>query len=496
MADSLYDALVGCYDAGVSLKQDGVDLHLFADGSDRPVLMARVDGAYLASTDQDLLRSSVRLALGSTEASHGSRRVGRLAAGPMSRGTGMTLDLAALADALDGLRGFLPQEAPFTLVADRFLASLRVVNGVAVSARIDEAGLVFETLVTIDEKVAEASGETALADLLTCSGCDVGQPTLIPSGAAGVWAGTFSPALLVDWLDTWLLDLRELGAGDLDVRGLFAEHLGVDLDAALLDWFGSGWHMAQLEVYDTDARSWINSPATVSTVPVTDEAAARLGLAQWQDVIRGFTGLTERLLADSDFGDELGGEFDYGAGAALADLDMLSVRPAVYRGVNYERWRLGPVSDSALAVFGGHLVVATPASAIEDVIDVYLGAPNITGDPRFGRLLASQPAAASGYEIVDVPRYLLGLAEVADLASAPMATGLQLAVVAGLQPGEVGDRSQYDPADVPSFDDLLSVTDLGTQILHALASRTGTAVGTTEIIGGVIWTTWRLPLRQ
>src|SRR5690606_17201989 len=117
------------------------------------------------------------------------------------------------------------------------------------------------------------------------SGCDVGEPTLIPAGAAGVWAGTFSPALLVDWLDTWLVDMRELGVGDHDVRDLFTQYLDFDLDAALLDWLGSGWHTAQLEVYDTDARSWINSPATVSILPVTDEGAARQGVAHWQGLV-------------------------------------------------------------------------------------------------------------------------------------------------------------------------------------------------------------------
>lgn len=493
LADGLYDALVSCYDAGVSLKQDGVDLHLFADGSDQPLLVARVDGAFLASTDQDLLRSSVRLALGSTEPSHISHRVGSLAAGPMSRGFGMTVDLAALADALDGLRGFLPQEAPYTSVIDRVLASLRVVNGVAVSARVDDAGLVFESLVSVDEEAADVTGETALLELLTCAGCDTGGLELIPTGAAGVWAGTFSPTQFVAWLDTWLADLQELGVGDLDTRSLVSEYLGVDLDEVLLDWVGTGWHTAQLDVYDTDVRSWLNSPATVMLVPVTDEAAARRGVAQWQGLVRGFTGLGESLFADYA---DLPSEYSDEAQAALASIDMLSVRPGTYRGVSYERWRYGPVSDSAVAVIGGYLVVAMPASTIEDVIDVYLGAPGIAADPRLGPLLAGQPAGAGAYTVVDVPRYLNGFAAIADLASAPLATGLQVAVAAALQRDAESAGVAIDPADVPTFDELLSLTDLGTKALTALAARTGTAVGTTESVGGVIWTTWRLPLKQ
>ncbi|HLU82919.1 MAG TPA: hypothetical protein VKZ43_05910, partial [Trueperaceae bacterium] len=391
----------------------------------------------------------------------------------------------------DGLRGFLPQEAPFVVVADRVLASLRVVNGLAVSARIDEAGLAIESLVTVDEAVALETGETALLDLLTCNGCNTGKPSLIPVGAASVWAGTFSPAHLVAWLDTWLLDLRELGAGDLDIRGLVSEHLGVDLDAVLLDWYGTGWHTAQLDVYDTDMRSWLNSPATITIIPVTDEAAARRGVDQWQQVVRSFTGLSEALMSDAGVASEFGDD----GGAALANLDMLSVRASSYRGVPYERWRLGPLSDAAVAVFGGHLVVATPYAAVERAIDVYLGAPSLTSDPRFGPLLADQPAGATAYEITDVPRYLRGFAEMTDLASAPVATGLQVAVAAALESGDVAEREPVAQDDIPTFDEMLGLTDLGTQVLHALAARTGTAVGTTESVGGVIWSTWRLPLR-
>ena len=492
-ADSVYDALVGCYDAGVSLKQDDVELHLFADGSDQPVLVARVDGTFMASTDQDLLRASVRLAAGSAEPSHISHRVGSLAAGPMGRGVGMTLDLAALADALEGLRGFVPLEEPFVVIVDRVLASMRVVNGVAVSARIDEAGLAIESLLTLDEAAAQDTGETALFDLLTCAGCTSGGPAMIPAGAASVWAGTFSGTQLVAWLDSWLADLSALGVGDLSVTGLVSEYLGSDLEETLLAWIGTGWHTAQLDVYDTDMRSWLNSPATVGTMPVSDEAAARRAIAQWPGVVRTLTGLGADVM--TDFGG-MPPDLEDEAGAALANLDMLSVQPGSYRGVPYERWRFGPLTDSALAVFGGHLVWATPYTAIERAIDVYLGAPSVTSDQRLGPIIAGQPSGATAYQVIDVPRYLRGFAEVTDLASAPFATGLQVAMAAGLERDDEAGRESVAPEDIPSFDELLNLTDLGTEVLRALAARTGIAVGTTEHVGGVIWTTWRLPLRQ
>ena len=492
-ADGIYDALVGCYDAGVSLKQDGVDLHLFGDGSDQPLLVSRVGGAFMLSTDQDLLRTSVRLALGASEPSHTSHRIGSLAAGPMSRGAGMTLDLAALADALDGLRGFVQDEA-YTTVADRFIATLRVINGVAVSVRFDDAGLAIESLVTVDESVAHDLGETALLDLLSCTGCSTPRPALVPTGAASVWAGTFSSAHLVTWIDSWLHDLVQLGAGDLDVRGLVSQYLGVDLDAALLDWIGNGWLNAQLDVYDTDVRGWLNGPTSVTVVPVSSEAAARDGLLLWQDLIRNVSSLSERMMDATAFGIELGEELPAEAGDALAALDMLSVRPVTYRGVTYERWRMGPVSDAGVLIANNQLVITTPSTAAEAVIDVYLGGQSITSDPRFGPLLASQPAGATSYEIVDVPRYLLGFADLADLASAPLASLLQVGLIAALESGEI-DQAGLPSGALPSFDELLSLTDLGTQTLESLAARAGTAVGTTEHIGGAIWTTWRLPLR-
>ena len=492
-ADGIYDALVGCYDAGVSLKQDGVDLHLFGDGGDQPLLASRVGGAFMLSTDQDLVRASVRLALGASEPSHTSHRIGSLAAGPMSRGAGMTLDLAALADALDGLRGFVQDDA-YAVAADRFIATLRVINGVAISARFDDAGLAIESLVTVDEGVAHDLGETALLDLLSCTGCATPGTALIPTGAASVWAGTFSPAHLVTWIDSWLHDLEPLGAGDLDVRGLVSEYLGADLDAALLDWLGTGWLNAQLEVYDTDIRSWVSGPASVTVVPVWNEAAARDGLVLWQDLIRNVSSLSERMMDAAAFGIELGEELPAEAGDALAALDMLSVRPVTYRGVTYERWRMGPLSDAGVLVVSDQLVITTPSTVAEAVIDVYLGGQSITSDPRFGPLLASQPAGATSYEVVDVPRYLRGFAELADLASAPIASLLQVGLVAALESGEI-DQAELQAGSLPSFDELLSLTDLGTQVFEALAARAGTAVGTTEHIGGAIWTTWRLPLR-
>lgn len=46
-----------------------------------------------------------------------------------------------------------------------------------------------------------------------------------------------------------------------------------------------------------------------------------------------------------------------------------------------------------------------------------------------------------------------------------------------------------------TYDDLLGLVDLFTEALELVADRTGVAVGTTEVVDGAAWTTWRLPLR-
>ncbi|HET8986463.1 MAG TPA: hypothetical protein VFN03_11960, partial [Trueperaceae bacterium] len=39
-ADRVYDALTNCFDSGVSLKQDDVELHVIGDGGDQPIIIS------------------------------------------------------------------------------------------------------------------------------------------------------------------------------------------------------------------------------------------------------------------------------------------------------------------------------------------------------------------------------------------------------------------------------------------------------------------------
>lgn len=504
----LFEAVTRCYDSGVAMSEGDTPLYVLADGSDFPMVVAQVDDTLLGASNPEVVRAMVRLAAGANEPSMLDTRLGRLAGTMSGRGLAMTLDLAGLADVLGNLVPMLGNDSEQTKLLERVLATMRVVNGVAVSGSFDEAGLVIDSVVSIDRQAGEASGEQALLDLLSCAACEPGEPALIPGGPASLGRTSFSVQATVAWLDSWLADVGPLFGEQLSVAGLVDQYLGVDAGDLALDWLGSTWHTAQLDVYDTDAAAWLQGPGTITTVPVSSEDAARDGLALWGAALENGSSLFAELLDDAAFDEDL-------------DLaSTVSVRPVSYRGITYDRVRTPFSGDYGVAVFGGQLVTTRPAATMEAVIDVHLGGVSVVDDPVFGRLIASQPGAPAGYEIVDLPRYLGGLASITDLAAGPIASTMLIAVQAAVmdsregsamgddagdddgdasasddEPDDDQGKAGIDPAAVPTFDELIGLADLVTQALELLAERTGIAILSTETIDGVIWSTLRVPLR-
>jgi hypothetical protein len=410
-AAALQDTLIDCFGSDLFLSEGDVRLHVLGDGGDFPLVVARSSGLFVAGSEPEVVRAALRIAAGSSEPRFVDTPLGRAAAPLMGDGMAMAVDTAALATVLEAFVGLVPaQEAEPAI--DRLLATLRTAGGFAARMTLDADGIRFDSVTTPDA----SGGDATLLRLLACEVCRPAAPQLVPTGVVSLQGHVLSLTDLVAFLDGFLADLGASGAERRDVRSTFRELAGVDLDAALLDWIGTSWHVAQLAPFDTDLRSWIMGPATLTVVPVLSEEAARAGIALWRDALErlpsGALVLADAFVPAADDGEGVDG--------------FLSVRSLSFRGIDYERWRIGPSVDVAVAVVGGHLVIASPAVAMRAAIDVAHGAPDVAADPLLGPALRALPANATGYTVVDVPRVLGGLAAVSDALAAPLASAVAL----------------------------------------------------------------------
>ncbi|HEX7002021.1 MAG TPA: hypothetical protein VF164_10055, partial [Trueperaceae bacterium] len=216
------------------------------------------------------------------------------------------------------------------------------------------------------------------------------------------------------------------------------------------------------------------------TVPVSSEAAARAGAALWPALLTRLGDLTEDMSSGTDL-----------EGAFRLD-QAVSVRDGAYRGVAYTRFRTGPSVDVGVGVFGGHLVIGSPVGALHEAIDVFQGDAAAAGPAwRTYEGLSLGPAAAQAYDVTYAPDFLRGIAQVSDLAAGSVASVLWF----GLQGAAMSMGSDADLDALPSYDELIGAADAVTTALRTLADRTGPAVGTSELVNGARWSTWRLPLR-
>lgn len=474
LADRIASAASDCLDGSLLGTQNGARLLLLADGTDMPLILTSSEGYLVVSTDPELVRGALRRLHGADDRGLDSTRIGALSGSMTARGFGMTLNLAAAADSLEMFAAMAPVGGD---LVERLVTTLRVLGGFAWHASVDAGGVVMGSVEAFDARLAAEEGEDELLALFSCEGCDLGAPDLLPRDAVGLSGGVFSLTALVDWLDSWLDDAREAGLVDADVRGLVAMAFGVDLDEALLGWLGDSWHTAWLDVLATDVRPWLQGTPSVTVVPVTSEEEARRGVQ-----------LLMGALGDlAPFGDALADLLDAPVEARFDGL--VAVRERSYRGVDYLRLRSGAFFDLGVAVMGGHLVLASPASSLHGVVDAYVGSYRQAGPAwRTYESLALEGTDVDGYSIVDVAAYLRGVAEITDLLAGPLATIGWLGAVG------TGDEA-VSPEALPTYDELIALVDVATEALELLASRTGVAIGTTELSGGARFSTWRLPLR-
>ena len=478
---------ITCFDGRRFGMEGSSPIYLFADGSEVPLLVAEVGGALVASSDPDLLRGTIRRANGSGEAALSDTRIASYSNQLEPAGIKVTLNLAAVADALAALRGAVPPEA--TQLFDRLSTTLRVVNGVAWAVSMDADAVVVNSVSAWDAELAESSGEQALLAMLSCAECEL-PTTSFPVHTVAVEAGAFPLNALVDWVDTWLEDLAESdvlgGDEDFSVRGAFAEATGVDLGTALLDWLGGSFQSYTTGVYDTDLANWLMGLPTVTTVRVSSEEAAWRGVNAWLEIAENVSDMASRMMDSNEPANTFGG-FEH----------AVYVQELEYQGIDYLRVRAAPNLDVGVAVVNDHLVVASPVGALFQAIDGgRLGLPIIDRAARITDIAGIVNAAGAngklvGYSVIATPAFLQGLGRVAELASSGIATGLWLGGIGAAE--ELPAGSGVVP---PSYSDALVLTDLLVEALELMTSKFGVASGTAVIENDARWTTWRLPLNR
>lgn len=425
-AGALQDALVGCF-GGPSFDQDGVALHVLGDGGDLPLIVARVGDLFLAGTDPNLVRGAIRRANGADEPSLADGPLGAARAHLAPGGLDVAFDADALAAVLEGLSGSLPPEANPVVV--RAVAALRTLGAGATRAAWDDQGLRFEQVLVVPDDAPDP----ALARLLTAAP-RAGRPLWLPAEASAVASNHLPLRAWVDYVDGWLADLEPVTGVRADVRGLAADYLDLDLDAALLGWVGETVHTVTLEPLGTDLRGWVYGPATAMLVPVADEAAARAGIELLgPGLLRTFASLAQ-LDAGSPM-DPFGADPfapDPSGLDALFGTESVAVDTITIAGVDADRIRMGPTLDLAVAIVDGHLILATPPSALEALLAARAGGSDLlsgTAGAPWRAAYAAVPDAARDVSISDVAATLAGLAELGELASQPLASAIQTALV-------------------------------------------------------------------
>lgn len=486
----LLSGVVSCFDGRHYASEGNSNIYLFSDGSELPLLVAESGGALVAASDPDLLRGAIRRATGSGEASFADTRIGGFVSAVQPAGITMTVNLAAVADALAVFRGAVPPEAE--QLFDRTVTTLRIVNGWVFGIGLDSEALTMRTVTAWDAALAEIAGESELLNMLSCADCSV-ERAPHPLDAVTAQAGAYPVNAVVAWLDSWLADVKAAGVVDanqeLTVRSLFQDITRVDLDTALLGWLEGSYFSYTTGVLDTDMSNWIMGLPSVTAFRVTSEEGAWQGVNAWVDVARFLSAFTGTM-------GSTGSVFD----TALNFDQSVSVRELSYGGVDYLRVRAAPNMDVGVAVFDGHLVIGSPVKSLLDAINQ----GGITGSSaiRTGPLSPLQHATSAidnvagrlvGYSIVDSGAFISGLARIAELASGPVATGLWLGGYGVLEEAFV-DGGAQKAVNVPSYDEALVLTDFFVQALELLATKLGASVGVVTVDGAVWRSEWRLPI--
>jgi hypothetical protein len=454
-AGALQDAIVDCF-GDVRLEQDGVALHVLLDGSDLPLIVGRVDDVFFVATEPNLARGVVRRALASGEPSLAGTPLGSALADLTPGGLGFGIDFGALAGVAASFAGALPPDAAPSI--ERALAAIETLGVFAGRVGWDAEGLRFEQVHAWPSPAPDAALGRIFADARAAE-----RPLWLPAGTVSTSSTVVPLRAILDYVDEWIAALEEPLGMRTDVRGLAADYLDLDLDAALLSWIGETVHTIQLAAFGTDLRTWVQGAPSIVAIPVLSEPLARAGLDDLGNgmlrVLTALSGLGTDPFSDP-FGDPFGDPFadpfaepfrgGSGLDAMFGPGDVVVTREIV-DGFEVDRVRVGPTLDMAVAIVDGHLVLATPFRALGQLLEVRAAGPRLGDDPAWRSALDALPSGARAVSVVDAPAYLHALADLAELGAQPLASVLSLALRVGIWDAFGGPSDPFD--DFGGWDD-------------------------------------------
>lgn len=379
----------------LELDQDGVPFWQLTIDFDASFAFSHQDGILTVSSSADQLRYSLRLQAGSDEPSLADNRLHEAWAGSERGDSGFSwlIDYGVVADLIVTFGAGMGEDELVQEIANLF----RTVGGTVGSLSQGTEGLVYESQLLPDE----TGGVTELIDLLLAEGLELPDPPIVPAGAISVSSGIVNVHGFHEYLQLWLDRIGPLVGEQLNLRELLAAE-GINLDTLLLDWVGTDLHHVQLEASTASVSSLVRSPAQFLAVQTTDPAAALTGVSELADLIIGF----------SHSGPSVG-----------ADLGI-DRRQAEYRGHDYMRLRVGPVTDLGIAILDDYLVIGMPVDGLHSAIDQFLD-----GGPE-----TALPARPAGSDTVstywlDTSRGLEAAADLFDVFVQPLAWVIRTAAL-------------------------------------------------------------------
>lgn len=461
----LHRALVRCTERTggevVRLQEGGTTIFVLGNAGDFPVAVGRRGRLFIAGTNPEAVRGVLRRAGGGGEASFAETPFFRDNQALLTRpGLNLALDAAALAGTVESLSGSFADTQTAPLV-NRLVAVLRTLGTYAGTLGVREGEVRLESQLTVNPE----GGDPELAALLLRD-TPAPDPRFAPRSAYSVATANVPVGPLFEYLNGWARLAGRASGQPLGLRQL-ARDAGLDLDVALLDWLGDASESAVLEPLGTDLTPYLYGQAQVFALETTGKEATRAGLAELGRFARQF-------VRESDLGD-LEGAF----------LESATER-TTFGGVDIERVRFGPNLDFGVAFVDDTLLLGSPAAALESAISTARGdLRSVTDDADFQAARAAMPEAVTQLGYSDLPSQLQGFSDLTQLVSQPLA----FVALAGL--GEMSGGG----TEVPTFADLLHLTDLIPKTLSVLAKHTGALSSYTYVEGNRQRSVSRLELR-